>query len=69
MYKACLAAWGLTTYVCTATMAPREPSGLISRALQKLLIIIIITLTYSSQSVLHEAFIASQEESECVYLP
>ena len=43
VYKACLAASGLTTYMYVKyhTTAPREPSGLISCALQKLLIIII----------------------------
>ena len=45
MYKAYLAALGLIIYVSAAAVhatAPREPSGLISRVLQKLLIIIII---------------------------
>ena len=43
VYKACLAAFGFN-YLCVRcgyhTTAPREPSRLISRALQKLLIII-----------------------------
>ena len=45
MYKACLTAWGLITYVCAAVVTHRRlenPGGLISQALQKLLIIIII---------------------------
>ena len=45
--KACLAASSLTTYVCAAAITQwrlENPSGLISRALQKLLIIIIIII-------------------------
>ena len=52
---ACLAASGLTTYVCTAAVTQQRlenPCGLISHVLQKLLIIIIIiiiTQTYPAK--------------------